>query len=196
MNDLTMNDLVYDLTNDVIIDKTGRGVTDIRNRTLRITLGPGESFADWAAENFTPGNKELRFVKFLLRAEATGEPLNVDDTECACIVESLRSALRTNADALRAFWFGYTLKAQMKDAKGVAALKAWVDKNGGPTWWEVQWEPIVRSCAASGALAGGPSGVEGRGYLASKAMQRGRRMRCLQSLLHWVRKSGARTHPA
>eukprot|EP00966_Prymnesium_polylepis_P120082 2775161-Prymnesium_polylepis.1 len=68
----------------------------------------------------------------------------------------------------------------MQDAKGVATLKAWVDKHGGPAWWEEQWEPIVRACAAPGALAGGRSGGKGSGRLTAKALQRTRRVRCLQ----------------
>jgi hypothetical protein len=67
--------------------------------------------------------------------------------------QSLRHALAVNAAALKGFWLGYTLKAQMKDAKGIAALRAWVEKHGGPTWWAEQWEPLVRSCAKPGALA-------------------------------------------
>eukprot|EP00747_Dinoflagellata_sp_TGD_P093891 gnl/TRDRNA2_/TRDRNA2_165908_c0_seq2.p1 gnl/TRDRNA2_/TRDRNA2_165908_c0~~gnl/TRDRNA2_/TRDRNA2_165908_c0_seq2.p1 ORF type:complete len:395 (-),score=68.86 gnl/TRDRNA2_/TRDRNA2_165908_c0_seq2:627-1811(-) len=156
-NDLTMNSLLYDLTNDVIIDKC-TGVSDIRAGTLRLTLAAGETFAAWAAENFTPGNKELRYIKFLLRSEAKGEPLTYDAAECAFIVESLRTALRTNADALGGFWLGYTLKAQLQDPKGVGALRTWVDKHGGPAWWDEQWAPLVRKCAAPGALPGVDNG--------------------------------------
>jgi len=154
-DDFTMNFVFYDLKNDVIIDKTGRGVSDIRARSLRLTLSVGETFEAWAAENFSPGNKELRYVKFFLRAETNGEPLSYDAEECAFIVESLRRALCTNAKALREFWFGYTLKAQLKDSNGIAALNAWVTKYGGPTWWEEQWLPLVEACAAPGALSVG-----------------------------------------
>lgn len=150
-NDLTMNVLVYDLTNDVIIDKC-TGVRDIRTGVLRLTLATGETFEAWAAENFTPGNKELRYIKFLLRAKAKGEPLTYDAAECAFIVESLRTALRTNAGALGGFWLGYTLKVQLQDPEGVAALREWVETHGGPAWWDEQWAPLVRKCAAPGAL--------------------------------------------
>lgn len=153
-DDLTMNMLFYDLTNDVIIDKTARGVDDIRARAVRLSLAAGEKFESWAAANFSPGNKELRYVKFLLRGEAKGEPFSYDPLECAFIVESLRKSLQTNFDELRNFWFGYTLRAQLQDVSGVAALRAWVTRHGGPTWWEKQWEPLVRACAAPGALAG------------------------------------------
>lgn len=152
-DDFTMNFVFYDLTNDVIIDKTARGVDDNRTRALRLSLATGEKFESWAAANFTPGNKELRYVKFVLRGEARGEPFACDPAECAFVVESLRGALRTNFDALRDFWFGYTLKAQLQDSDGVAALHAWVTKHGGPTWWGEQWEPLVRACAASGVLS-------------------------------------------
>jgi hypothetical protein len=151
MSDFTMNTLVYDLTNDVIIDKCG-GVSDIQAGALRLSVGVGETHEAWAAENFTSGNKELRYIKFLLRAEAKGKPLTCDPAECAFIVQSLRKALETNSDGLGGFFFGYTLKEQLQDSKGVSALRAWVDKNGGLGWWEEQWEPLVRKSAAPGAL--------------------------------------------
>lgn len=43
--DVTMNTLLFDLTNDVIIDKTGRGVADIRAHALRLSLGAGDTFS-------------------------------------------------------------------------------------------------------------------------------------------------------
>lgn len=150
-NDLTMNILLYDLTNDIIIDKC-TGVADIKKHTLRITVAEGESFESWAIENFTPGNKELRYIKFLLRAAAKGKPLSYDAAECAFIVKSLRSALKTNAETLGAFWLGYTLKANMQDELGVYQLRDWVEKHGGPTWWEEQWAPLVRRCVRPCAL--------------------------------------------
>jgi len=113
-NDLTMNTLLYDLTNDLIIDKTGRGVSDIRQNALRISLGIGETFAAWSGACITPGGEELRYLKFFLRAEAKGEPHTYDADECAHVVASLRDALRTNADALGGFWLGYTLKANLR----------------------------------------------------------------------------------
>eukprot|EP00931_Biecheleriopsis_adriatica_P119660 TRINITY_DN9487_c0_g2_i1.p1 TRINITY_DN9487_c0_g2~~TRINITY_DN9487_c0_g2_i1.p1 ORF type:complete len:401 (-),score=64.61 TRINITY_DN9487_c0_g2_i1:139-1341(-) len=154
-NDLTMNTLLYDLANDVIIDKTGRGVSDIRQNMLRLSLGTGETLAQWSAACITPGGEELRYIKFFLRAEAKGEPHAYDADECAHVVASLRDALRTNADALGGFWLGYTLKDSLQDAKGVSLLHAWVEKHGGPSWWSEQWEPLIRKCAAPGALDGG-----------------------------------------
>lgn len=103
--DLTMNTLLYDLRNDVIIDKTGRGVADIRAHALRLSVGAGETFRAWSAAGFTPGGEELRYLKFWLRAEAQGEPYAYDAAECAFVVESLRRALLTNADALGGFWW-------------------------------------------------------------------------------------------
>eukprot|EP00929_Paragymnodinium_shiwhaense_P121410 TRINITY_DN93635_c0_g1_i1.p1 TRINITY_DN93635_c0_g1~~TRINITY_DN93635_c0_g1_i1.p1 ORF type:complete len:396 (-),score=47.37 TRINITY_DN93635_c0_g1_i1:103-1290(-) len=163
-NDLTMNTLMYDLTNDVIIDKTGRGVSDIRQHALRLSLAAGETFAQWSAACITPGGEELRYIKFMLRADAKGEPHSYDADECAHVVASLRDALRTNAGALGGFWLGYTLKDCLQDAKGVQLLHAWVDKHGGPTWWSEQWEPLVRKCAAPGALDG--NGDHGEAVLA------------------------------
>lgn len=153
-NDLTMNTLLYDLANDVIIDKTGRGISDIREHALRLSLAAGETFAQWSAACITPGGEELRYIKFFLRAEAKGEPHTYNVDECALVVASLRDAMHTNADALAGFWLGYTLKESLQDAKGIAMLRAWVDKHGGPVWWSEQWEPLVRKCAAPRALDG------------------------------------------
>jgi len=61
-----------------------------------------------------------RYVKFVLRAAVTtssatagggggggggARPLVVDAAECAFVVARLRDALRSNAPALRGFWF-------------------------------------------------------------------------------------------
>lgn len=146
-NDLTMNTLLYDLTNDVIIDKIGRAVSDIRQHALRLSLAAGETFSQWSAACITPGGEELRYIKFFLRAEAKGEPHTYDADECAHVVASLREALRSNADALGGFWLGYTLKESLQDAKSITLLRAWVDKHGGPDWWSEQWEPLLRRAA-------------------------------------------------
>eukprot|EP00441_Pelagodinium_beii_P026372 CAMPEP_0197663966 /NCGR_PEP_ID=MMETSP1338-20131121/58349_1 /TAXON_ID=43686 ORGANISM="Pelagodinium beii, Strain RCC1491" /NCGR_SAMPLE_ID=MMETSP1338 /ASSEMBLY_ACC=CAM_ASM_000754 /LENGTH=400 /DNA_ID=CAMNT_0043242507 /DNA_START=32 /DNA_END=1234 /DNA_ORIENTATION=+ len=167
-NDLTMNTLLYDLTNDVIIDKTGRGVSDIRQHALRLSLAAGETFAQWSAACITPGGEELRYIKFFLRAEAKGQPHTYDADECAHVVASLRDALRTNADALSGFWLGYTLKDSLQDSKGITMLHAWVEKHGGPAWWSEQWEPLIRKCATPKALEG-ISGTGGNSLAVSKA---------------------------
>ena len=80
-NDLTINTLLYDLANDVIIDKSGRGVSDIHGRALRIPLGVGETLSMWSATGITTGGEELRYLKFWLRAEAAGTPYSYDPAE-------------------------------------------------------------------------------------------------------------------
>ena len=78
----------------------------MRARALRISRAPGETLEAWSRANITTGGEELRYLKFLLRAEAEGAPLGIDDEECAFVAASLRKALHTNADALRGFWLG------------------------------------------------------------------------------------------
>eukprot|EP00966_Prymnesium_polylepis_P289892 6696143-Prymnesium_polylepis.1 len=58
--DFRQNMCLYDLTNDVIIDKTGSGVQDIRDRVLRLSCAAGESYEAWAAATITQGFKEVR----------------------------------------------------------------------------------------------------------------------------------------
>jgi len=193
-NDLTMNTLLYDLTNDVIIDKTGRGVADIHAHSLRLSLGPTESFEQWSGACITPGGEELRYLKFFLRAQAKGQPYSYDPDECASVVASLRKALRTNAGALGGFWLGYTLKAQLADAQGVAMLQAWVAAHGGPKWWGEQWEPLVRKCAAPGALVGDGKYSSPRTYF-TMASGKGRRRRARLGFMSCLRCS-ARVQPA
>lgn len=156
--DFRQNMCYYDLTNDVIIDKTGFSVSDIRSRALRLSYvgAPGETFDMWAAESVTEGYMQLRYVKFLLRAIAKGEPLKTDPDELALVIQSLRAALKNNATALikNHLGFGYALSANLKDEKGVADLKAWVCANGDEAWWQTAWVPLVREC-------GGGSYIEG-----------------------------------
>eukprot|EP00931_Biecheleriopsis_adriatica_P087062 TRINITY_DN61584_c0_g1_i1.p1 TRINITY_DN61584_c0_g1~~TRINITY_DN61584_c0_g1_i1.p1 ORF type:complete len:503 (+),score=52.98 TRINITY_DN61584_c0_g1_i1:8-1516(+) len=148
--DFRQNMCYYDLTNDVIIDKTGFSVSDIRTRALRLSCAdaPGETFEMWASESITPGYMQLRFVKFLLRAIAKGQPLKTDSDELAFVIQSLRAALKTNVAALikEPLGFGYALSANLKDAKGVSDLRAWVCENGGEEWWQDSWVPLVRAC--------------------------------------------------
>ena len=152
--DFRQNTLLYDLANDLIIDKTGQGVADIRQQALRLSLAVGETFAAWSAATITPGFKELRYIKFLLRAQAKGEPLITDAAETAHVVSSLREALSTNVPALQAFWFRYALEAQLKTVAGVAGLRSWVHAHGGAyadsgaRWWEDAWMPLVRTSGA------------------------------------------------
>jgi hypothetical protein len=61
-NDLTMNALLYDLTNDVIVDKTGRGVADVRAHSMRLSLSEGETFKAWSGACITPGKYLLTYA--------------------------------------------------------------------------------------------------------------------------------------
>ena len=60
--DFRQNMCLYDLANDVIIDKSGCGVDDIRSRTLRLSCSQGESYQAWASSTITQGFKELRYI--------------------------------------------------------------------------------------------------------------------------------------
>jgi hypothetical protein len=162
---------LYDLANDVIIDKTGFGVRDIRARALRLSSAgaTGEGMEEWAVNsNITPGFKELRYVKFVLRALAKGQPLQTDAAERDFVLQSLRAALASNADTLRGFWFGYALEAQLKSADGVASLRSWVCEHGSTAWWEESWVPLVRACASPPALAALPAASSEPAPLPSK----------------------------
>jgi hypothetical protein len=161
--DFRQNMCLYCLANDVIIDKTGHGVDDIRSQALRLSCAAGESYEAWAAATITAGFKELRYIKFVLRASAKGAPLQTDPAELAFVVASLRTALRSNRDALRGFWFGYALDTQLKSAEGVAALRGWVCEHGGQVWWEQQWVPLVREVAGVAFVGGGRESDRGGG---------------------------------
>jgi len=143
--DFRQNMLLYDLTNDVIVDKTGYGVHDVRARCLRLSCaGSGDSQEAWAQNsNITAGFKQLRYIKFLLRALGKGRPLDTDSEERAFVVKSLESALKTNIGALRGFWFGYAFGSQLETAAGMAALKGWVEEHGKAGWWEEDWESLM-----------------------------------------------------
>jgi len=167
--DFRQNMCMYDLTNDVIIDKTGHGVQDIRSRSLRLSCATNESYQAWAAATITPGFKELRYIKFLLRALAKGEPLQTDDAERTFVVNSLRRSMLTNADALRGFWFGYAMEAQLKSTEGVAALRAWVCKHGGQPWWELAWVPLVQASATPAIAAAATATTTGSAYVGKAA---------------------------
>jgi hypothetical protein len=159
--DFRQNMLFYDLANDVIVDKTGHGVEDLRARALRLSCAgaPGETFEAWVGATITPGLKELRYIKFLLRAESKGAPMTTDAAELAFVVRSLREALTTNGAALATFWFGYVLEAQLKTADGVAALRRWVSAHADAAWWADAWEPLVLK--AGGALTTGAEDAAG-----------------------------------
>ena len=153
-------------------------VADIRAHSLRFSLSPLESFHQWSSACITPGGEELRYLKFFLRAQSKGQPYSYDPDECAFVVASLRKTLRTNAGALSGFWLGYTLKEQLADARGIALLQEWVSEHGGPTWWDEQWAPLVRKCAAPGALVGdGKDGSPRTYFTMASGPRRRRKMR-------------------
>ena len=176
--DFRQNMLFYDLSNEVIIDKTGHGVDDIRGRALRLSCAGAadETFEQWAAATITPGFKELRYIKFLLRAQGQGQPMASDAEETAFVVSSLKAAMRSNAEALRGFWFSHALEKQLRSAEGVAALRAWVVQHGGSAWWYEDWAPLVQASAAATAGASTSSNSNGSskkdGALASDRRRR------------------------
>jgi len=141
--DFRQNMLFYDLTNHVILDKSGHGVADIRNREFRLSCAPSKQFEDWAGADFLLGQKALRYVKFVVRARVRREQLKVDEDESAFVVALLKRAFRENGAALKGFFFGYVLGEFLKTQEGVQALYGWVCDNGEPLWWE-EWLPFVQ----------------------------------------------------
>lgn len=141
--DFRQNLLFYDLTNHVILDKSGHGVDDIRNREFRLSCAPSKQFEDWAGADLTLGQKALRYVKFVVRARACCEQLKVDEDESAFVVTLLKRAFRENEATLKGFWFGYVLGEFLKTQEGVQALYGWVCDSCGPSWWE-EWLPFVQ----------------------------------------------------
>lgn len=141
--DFRQNMLFYDLTNNVILDKSGYGLEDIRNGHLRLSCAPSRNFEDWAGADMTMGQKALRYVKFLVRAKMRHEPLKEDEEECAFIATLLKKALRENAAALQGFWFGYVLGECLSTREGIETLHKWVCLRGDPSWWN-EWVPFVQ----------------------------------------------------
>merc|ERR1712176_1080678 len=141
--DFRQNMLFYDLANDVILDKSGHGVSDIRDRMLRVACAPSRSFDDWIASDITFGLKALRYVKFLVRSRMEGTPLSVDLTECSLVVDTIRKAFLENAPALHNPWFGIVFGSMLSTKKCVCALHSWVVQQGGPSWW-LDWLLFVR----------------------------------------------------
>jgi len=142
--DFRQNLLFYDLTNDVILDKTGYGVHDIRNGFLRLSCAPSKQFSEWAKSDFTLGQKSLRYVKFVLRSRLRGKPLKTDGEESKFIVESLKHAFQENAEGLVHFWFGYVLSEVLATREGVGALVDWVCEQGGQSWL-ASWSPFLKA---------------------------------------------------
>lgn len=141
--DFRQNMLFYDLANHVILDKSGHGVSDIRNRMLRVACAPSESFDDWVASDISLGLKALRYVKFLVRSKMDGSQLTTDETECSFIVATISKAFKENAQALHCPWFGIAFDSTLSTKQGVTALHSWVLERGGSSWWQ-EWMPFVR----------------------------------------------------
>jgi len=141
--DFRQNMLFYDLANHVILDKSGHGVTDIQNRTLRVACAPTQNLDDWVASDITFGLKALRYVKFLVRSRVDGAPLSTDQTESSLIVAAIRKAFEDNAKALHSQWFGIVFGAMLSTKTGLCALHSWVCEEGGLSWW-LEWLPFVR----------------------------------------------------
>eukprot|EP00930_Biecheleria_cincta_P048584 TRINITY_DN33872_c0_g1_i1.p1 TRINITY_DN33872_c0_g1~~TRINITY_DN33872_c0_g1_i1.p1 ORF type:complete len:362 (-),score=58.96 TRINITY_DN33872_c0_g1_i1:351-1436(-) len=141
--DFRQNMLFYDLANDVILDKSGHGISDIRDRSLRVACAPYRHFDDWVASDISFGLKALRYVKFLVRSRMDGSPMSTDKTECSFIVDTISKAFKDNAPALHCPWFGIAFDSTLSTKKGVDALHAWVLEQGGPSWW-LEWMPFVR----------------------------------------------------
>jgi hypothetical protein len=87
---------------------------------------------------------------FILRAQAKGRPLSTDSEERRFVVSSLKDAMATNGDALKGFWFGYALGAQLETLEGAAQLRDWVVwQEGGVDWWAHAWLPLVAAACSS-----------------------------------------------
>mmetsp|Transcript_68497 Transcript_68497/g.121623 ORF Transcript_68497/g.121623 Transcript_68497/m.121623 type:complete len:405 (+) Transcript_68497:70-1284(+) len=146
--DFRQNMFFYDLTNNVIIDKTGYGVIDLRNNELRISSAPAKNFEEWVANDVTQGEKALRYVKFLVRSNVRNKPKKIDEDECAFVVSNLKKAFRENAASLRGYWFGYLLGEFLRSQEGLQALHKWVCDQSGQTWWDDDWLPFVQPLVA------------------------------------------------
>ena len=154
--DFRRNMLFYDLTNHLIIDKTGCGVDDIRGRALRLPCAPGsrEDLKGWLENDITRGLKCLRYVKFLLRGATRGSALATDDAERAFVVASLRQAMRENGAALQSFWFNYALGEATSSQEGIDVLFNWVlAQEDGAAWWD-EWLPFLKDAPLPTAVKG------------------------------------------
>jgi len=141
--DFRQNMLFYDLTNDVILDKSGHGISDIQERMLRLASAPSHCFDNWVTSDITFGLKALRYVKFLVRSEIENTPLLVDLKECSFVIDIIKKAFQENAGALQNVWFGNVFGSMLSAKAGVFALQSWVLKQGGMPWWS-EWLPFVR----------------------------------------------------
>lgn len=173
--DFRQNLLFYDLSNDLILDKSGFGLEDIKGNTLRLSCAPEKCFEDWAAADFTTGQKSLRYVKFIIRARMEGSPLKTDQEELDFVVLSLSNAFRDNAEGLSKFWVGYVLSGALKSREGVRCLLGWVEEVGGSGFLQ-KWLPILRAASVDPAWLGEASQEASPGTgSGGAAMQLGRR---------------------
>lgn len=143
-SDFRQNMLFYDLTNHVILDKSGYGVKDIQSCELRLSCAPANNFEDWASADFTLGQKGLRYVKFAVRSRVQQKPLQLNKEESQFVASLLKRAFRENAAPLSGFWFGYVLGECLSTQEAVRALYTWVCEQGDPAWWE-DWLPFVQA---------------------------------------------------
>lgn len=164
--DFRQNMLFYDLTNDVILDKSGYGIEDIRSHSLRLACAPASSFEDWAGADMTLGQKGLRYVKFVVRAQVQQRQLNVDEEESKLVAALLRRAFRENAGPLQGFWFGYVLGECLGEREGVEALFNWVCKEGGASWW-AEWLPFVAPKVSEASWLKGLGAQDGKATVKS-----------------------------
>lgn len=151
--DFRQNLLFYDLSNDLILDKSGFGLEDIQSNTLRLSCAPERCFEDWADADFSTGQKSLRYAKFIIRARMEGAPLKTDQAELDFVVLSLSKAFRENAEGLSKFWFGYVLSGALKSFEGVRCLIDWVEEVGGPAFLR-EWLPFLRAASVDPAWLG------------------------------------------
>merc|ERR1712050_754524 len=99
---------------------------------------------NWAEAESTLGEKALRYVKFLMRAQLRNKPMKIDDEESAFVAVLLQKALRENKSTLKSFWFGYLLGECLSTQEGLHYLHRWVSDQNVQAWWE-EWLPFVRS---------------------------------------------------
>jgi hypothetical protein len=71
LHEASVNDLVYDFTNDILIDLTGHGLFDCVNRILRLSPPP-KLWQKWAESDF---KRPLRYFKLIQKGF---KPLNKD----------------------------------------------------------------------------------------------------------------------
>ena len=69
-HEATVNDMSYDMTNQIIIDYSGMGIVDVLARRLRITPAP-KYWQRWAEDDF---KKPMRFFKLIQKGYTPATP--------------------------------------------------------------------------------------------------------------------------